>query len=119
MNWVVEFHEAFLAEFLDYSEEIQNAISIKAGLLQRFGTQLGRPFVDTLSNSDYSNMKELRLSIDNGVWRIAFAFDPNRQAILLVAGDKKGKNQKQFYKKLIKAADERYRIHLDGLKKGS
>lgn len=50
------------------------------------------------------------------VWRVAFAFDPTRKAILLVAGDKAGRNQKRFYKKLIAIADSRYGEHLDGLR---
>lgn len=45
---------------------------------------------------------------DDGVWRVAFAFDPKRSAILLVAGDKSGISQARFYKRLISAADTRY-----------
>ena len=51
------------------------------------------------------------------MWRVAFAFDPQRQAILLVAGDKSGVSEKQFYKQLIKKADERFDDHLIQLKK--
>ncbi|WP_371819454.1 type II toxin-antitoxin system RelE/ParE family toxin [Tolypothrix sp. PCC 7910] len=57
-------------------------------------------------------MKELRFTTDNGVWRAAFAFDPQRQAIVLVAGDKSGTSEKRFYKQLIKKADERFDNHL-------
>ncbi len=53
-------------------------------------------------------MKELRCSADEGVWRIAFAFDPERKAILLTAGDKAGTNQTRFYRKLMAKADERF-----------
>jgi hypothetical protein len=60
-------------------------------------------------------MKELRFNADDGVWRVAFAFDPQRQAIILVAGDKAGKNQKKFYKQLIDIADRRYTNHLNKL----
>lgn len=62
-------------------------------------------------------MKELRFQVANGVWRVAFAFDPRRQAILLVAGDKTGTSQKRFYKQLIAKADERFETHLIQLKK--
>ncbi|BAZ11238.1 hypothetical protein NIES4071_30640 [Calothrix sp. NIES-4071] len=51
------------------------------------------------------------------MWRVAFAFDLLRQAILLVAGDKSGMSEKQFYKQLIKKADERFDEHLTQLKK--
>jgi hypothetical protein len=60
-------------------------------------------------------MKELRFNADDGVWRVAFAFDPQRQAIVLVAGDKAGQNQRKFYKQLIDRADKRYTDHLNKL----
>jgi hypothetical protein len=84
-------------------------------LCGRYGPSLGRPEADTLNGSDYANMKELRFKAGGGVWRVAFAFDPERNAILLVAGDKSGVGQKQFYKRLIGKADARYKEHLDNL----
>ncbi len=59
-------------------------------------------------------MKELRFTADKGVWRVAFAFDPARAAILLVAGDKGGVARKRFYKSLIDRADARFDSHLAG-----
>jgi hypothetical protein len=50
-------------------------------------------------------MKELRFKAADGVWRIAFAFDPEQKAILLVGGDKSGASEKRFYRQLIKRAD--------------
>jgi hypothetical protein len=73
------------------------------------------PEVDTLNESKYANMKELRFKADGGVWRVAFAFDPERNAVLLVAGDKSGTSEKKFYKRLIEKADKRYKEHLDNL----
>jgi len=86
-------------------------------LLQEFGPQLGRPRVDTLKGSRHANMKELRFSAADGEWRVAFAFDPKRKAILLVAGDKSGVSEKRFYRQLIAKADERFNAHLNRLKK--
>jgi hypothetical protein len=60
-------------------------------------------------------MKELRFDADNGVWRVAFAFDPKRKAILLVAGNKSGGSEKRFYKRLLARADERLKEHLQRL----
>ncbi|BFU93442.1 MAG: hypothetical protein NTNFB02_01640 [Nitrospira sp.] len=62
-------------------------------------------------------MKELRFEVDDGVWRVAFAFDPRRRAILLVGGDKSGGSEQRFYQKLIRKADERFDAHLAELKK--
>ncbi len=61
-------------------------------------------------------MKELRFDADNGVWRAAFAFDPRRRAIILVCGDKQGRNEKAFYRKLLRTADQRFDGHLAALK---
>lgn len=118
MSWIVELHDDFLTEFEEYSEVVQESIAERANLLKEFGTQLMRPYTDTLKGSNYSNMKELRFSVDQEVWRVAFAFDPERKAILLVGGDKRGKNQKAFYKKLIKVADRRFEEHINELEKG-
>lgn len=61
-------------------------------------------------------MKELRFEAADGEWRVAFAFDPKRRAILLIAGDKTGVSEKKFYKRLIAKADARYERHLERLK---
>ena len=58
----------------------------------------------------------MRFHASGGVWRIAFAFDPERSAILLVGGDKSGISSDRFYMGLIKRADARYDQHLEGLK---
>jgi hypothetical protein len=57
-------------------------------------------------------MKELRVDAEGGVWRIAFAFDPKRRAILLTGGNKTGISKDRFYATLIRVADERYKKHL-------
>ena len=80
-------------------------------------SNLGRPFVDHLKGSKFANMKELRFESGGGVWRLVFAFDPLRNAVLLVAADKRGKSQTRFYTTLIKKADVRFEQHLNSIKK--
>ena len=116
MIWAVEFHEAFEPEFRAFDEEVQDALLAVARLLADYGPQLGRPHADTLNGSKHANMKELRFEASGGEWRAAFAFDPARRAILLVAGDKSGGSQKRFYKQLIAKADRRFSAHLERLK---
>lgn len=116
MGWIVELHPSFAAEFKTFSEEVQDSLLAEIGLLERRGPQLGRPHADTLNASKHRNMKELRFVADGGVWRTAFAFDPTRRAIILVAGDKSGVSEKRFYKQLIKKADARFDDHLVRLK---
>ena len=84
-------------------------------LLSQFGPGLGRLTADTLKGSKHANMKELRFGWQGAVWRVAFAFDPHRQAMLLVAGDKGGADQKRFYKRLIGLADARFDTRLASL----
>jgi hypothetical protein len=117
MEWIVEFGDEFKPEFYDLAKEVRLRILAHARLLQQFGPQLGRPRVDTLHGSRHANMKELRFAAADGVWRVAFAFDPKRKAILLVAGDKSGLGEKRFYGQLIARADERFDAHLARLKR--
>lgn len=84
---------------------------LKQGCLRSLARTLGRPAVDTLKGSEVSNLKELRFSADAGVWRVAFAFDGNRIAVLLVAGNKAGKRggaERRFYNTLIALAEQRW-----------
>ena len=97
-------------------QDLQDELLAHAVLLRDFGPGLGRPAVDTLKGSRHPNMKELRFAWDDEVWRVAFAFDPEREAILLAGGDKGGVNAKRFYKRLIATADRRFSEHLAALK---
>lgn len=112
MPWTVVLHDAFDPEYEALPVSVQDAVAAASLLLMEYGPSLGRPHVDTLAGSRHANMKELRFRADDGVWRVAFAFDPDRQAVLLVAGDKAGVAQKRFYKGLIARADNRFDAHL-------
>lgn len=115
-DWKVEKHPLFAQEFEDFSETVQDELLAEIVLLEKYGPHLKRPHADTLNNSKHANMKELRFKADGGVWRTAFAFDPKRKAILLVAGDKSDMSEQRFYKQLIKKADKRFDEHLVKLK---
>lgn len=113
-GWEVEFHDLFDREFDELDQDVQDGLLAAASALEQLGPGAGRPYVDTLKESRHGNMKELRFTANNGreQWRAAFAFDPERRAIILVAGAKQGKNSKLFYRQLISKADERYDAHL-------
>ncbi len=66
--WEVEFHDDFDEEFSRLHEDVQ-ALLQRLGVLAEFGPTLGRPLVDTLRGSDYTNMKELRFNCDS-VWQL-------------------------------------------------
>jgi hypothetical protein len=77
------------------SAAVQHELLASLVPLREYGPSLGRPEVDTLKDSKYANMKELRFRA-NGGGRVIFAFDPGRNAILLVAGDKSGVRKGSF-----------------------
>ena len=77
----------------------------------------GQHRVDRLNDSRHANMQELWFSAADGEWRVAFAFDTKREAILLVAGDKSGSSEKRFYRRLVRKADECFAAHLARSKK--
>ena len=95
--WNVDSSEEYDAWFLSLDEESQRVL-----LLRQYGPQLPRPYSDTLHGSKkYTNLKELRNQTEKHVLRVAYYFDRKRHAFLLTGGDKKGKDQKKFYKDLI------------------
>ena len=115
MAWNIDFHSDFYIEFTELPTDVRLELLAKIALLEVFGPTLKRPHVDTLKGSTHANMKEIRFQAADGVWRVAFAFDPRRSAILLVAGDKSGGSEKRFYRQLIEIADSRFDEHLNRL----
>jgi hypothetical protein len=113
--WDVEFHAACEVWADELSQDDQEALLAAIKVLRRLGPQLGRPLVDSIRNSRYSNMKELRPpSTGASEVRVLFAFDPNRQAILLLGGDK-SRAWAAWYRENLPIADARYEEHLASL----
>ena len=111
--WDVFATDQYFDWFSDLSIFDKVEINFKARLLEEFGPNLGRPHADTLSGTKVKNLKELRIRTDEHIFRIAYYFDKKRNGILLTGGDKKGKNEKLFYKNLIKEAEEIIEIYKD------
>ena len=98
----------------DRDPETADAVTAAIDLLEERGPSLGRPLVDTIKGSSLSNLKELRPgSTGASEVRILFAFDPERQAVLLVAGDKAGR-WNRWYRDNIPVAEARYSEWLAG-----
>jgi len=114
--WNVATTDDFDEWFAGLAPAAQAEVIAKVELLKIVGPALRRPHADTLNGSKHKNMKELRADTANAVLRIAFAFDPNRSAILLYAGNKAGVSRKRFHKQLIDRADKLYDAHLAKLK---
>ena len=113
MSWSVLTHPEFEKWLLSLERSVRNELVASFELLEKFGPMLGRPRVDTLKGSKYPNMKELRVQYKGDPWRILFAFDPKRSAILLIGGNKGG--DERWYKTNIPIADARYAEHLKQL----
>ena len=111
MAWEVETTDEYDAWFLEQNADGQASIQMKVEFLKEYGPHLPRPHADTLKGSKLSNLKELRAQTASNVFRVAFLFDENRKAVLLIGGDKKGKNEKRFYQSLIKQAEEIYEAY--------
>lgn len=112
--WEVEYTDEFGEWWDSLTEEEQESIAHGVELLRMMGPILGRPYVDTVAGSSFSNMKELRTQHKGEPYRTLFAFDPRRIAILLIGGNKAGDDR--WYDKLIPVADQLYKHHLDELR---
>ena len=112
MLWSVLLADEFKRWFIAQTEAMQADILAVIEVLQVRGPQLSRPHADTLNGS---NMKELRVQHKGHPVRVAYAFDPQRSAIVLCAGDKTGLNEKRFYQQLIKETDAIFDRHLASL----
>lgn len=117
MKWQLDLHDDFLDELNEFAKPVRVEMLASMKVLTEFGPDLGRPRVDTLNGSKHANMKELRFKAEDRVWRVAFAFDPERTGILLAAGEKSGGSERRFYRQLISKADRRFDEHLDNLRR--
>ena len=113
--WDVEYTDEFEAWWNSLTESEQEAIAHDVEVLRAVGPILGRPQVDTIHGSRFSNMKELRTQHQGDPYRTLFAFDPRRTAILLIGGRKTGDDR--WYDRYIAIADRLYEEHLDELRR--
>jgi hypothetical protein len=97
----------FALEAAELPSTVVKALAAKASLLRQDGPKPGRPHADTLTGSQFANMKELACRI---------RLRPCRQALIFVAADKAGASQRRFYETLIAKADHRFAEHLENLK---
>lgn len=113
MGFAVSASEEFRAWFEAQDKALRRVVTAHVGLLEEYGPQLGRPYADTLEGSSLKNLKELRVQHQGNPYRILYAFDPKRQALLLVGGNKAG--DKRWYKRMIPVAEAIFARHLETL----
>lgn len=113
--WNVEYTDEFGKWWQTLDETVQVDIAASVGLLEQCGTHLPYPHSSGVANSKHKHMRELRVQHAGCPYRILYAFDPRRHAILLIGGDKTGKNR--WYEQYIPMADKLYDEHINILKK--
>lgn len=108
--WEIVTVELFDDWFLALTEPEQTDVLAYIKLLEVQGPHLGRPYADSLSGAKkVSNLKELRIQHQGRPYRVFFAFDKERQAVLLCGGDKTGDSR--FYRRMIKIAEDEFLKH--------
>lgn len=110
MAYEVEYTDEFRAWWDDLTAEEQIKIAKTVLLLEEEGPDLGDPHSSAIHGSRHPHMRELRIQFQGRPYRILYAFDPRRVAILLIGGDKTG--QKRWYTRFVPIADDLYDQHL-------
>jgi hypothetical protein len=111
MPWLLVYLDEFSTWLEGQEEDLQDEALSHLEMLKNRGPLLSRPYADTLKGSKIANLKELRFSYKGAPIRILFAFDPRKQGVIILAGDKTG--NKRWYEKNIPIAEKLYAAHLE------
>lgn len=112
--WEVEYTNEFGMWWRTLKEVEQIDVAAAVGLLEELGPNLKFPYSTGIENAKHSHLRELRVQHQGKPYRILYAFDPRRVAVLLIGGNKTGNNR--WYDKYVPLADVLYDEHLDALK---
>jgi hypothetical protein len=111
----VEYTDEFEDWWECLTEAEQESVAATVGLLEIEGPHLPFPYSSGVEGSRHSHMRELRIQHAGRPYRVLYAFDPRRCAILLIGGDKTGNDR--WYEQFVPVADRLYDEHLDSLRK--
>lgn len=115
MEWEVEYTEEFEEWWDGLSEAEQEDVAAYVTLLEKKGPTLPFPYSSDIRGARHTHMRELRVQHKGRPYRVLYAFDPRRAAILLIGGDKTGDDR--WYEVNVPLADEIYDRHIAALKK--
>ena len=110
MTWEVEYTDEFGAWWEGLDEGTQIAVDATVRLLETKGPQLPFPHSSDVRGSRFGQMRELRIQHKGEPYRVLYAFDPRRTAILLIGGNKGGNDR--WYEEFVPRADKLYEDHL-------
>lgn len=108
--WKVEYTREFENWWKNLSINEQKSIDVYIDLLEQYGVNLKFPYSSKIKNSKFDHMRELRIQHSGNPYRVLYAFDPRRKAILLIGGNKKGNDR--WYEILIPIAEKLYDAHV-------
>ena len=115
MKWEVEFTNEFEQWWATLTEDEQESVAASVGLLEEMGIHLPFPHSSGINGSKHNQMRELRVQHKGEPYRVLYAFDPRRAALLLIGGNKTGDDR--WYETYVPIADKLYDQHLEQLKK--
>lgn len=115
MNWPVEYTDEFGDWWDTLDEGEQDSVAAYVALLERRGPTLPHPYSSQIRGAKHSHLRELRIQHKGQPYRVLYAFDPRRTAILLIGGKKTGSGR--WYETYLPLADRLYEEHLEQLKK--
>jgi hypothetical protein len=113
-RWEVEGTHEFAAWFRSLSEAEKADVATVVELLEARGPRLRSPYSSAIRGSRHGHMRELRIQHAGRPYRVLYAFDPRRSAILLLGGDKTGDDR--WYERHVPIADQLYDVYLQELK---
>lgn len=114
MFWDIEYTDEFEAWWRTLDEAAQDKVAVSVGLLEQKGPALPFPHSSSITTSQFDLLRELRIQHQGEPYRVFYAFDPRRVAILLIGGKKTGDDR--WYDQFVPLADRLYMQHLDTLK---
>jgi hypothetical protein len=112
--WEVEFTDEFELWWNGLTAGEQEDVDASVLLLEQYGPTLRQPHTSGIESSRHTHMRELRIQHAGRPYRVLYAFDPTRTAILLIGGDKTGNNR--WYEEFVPRADSLYDQHIELLK---
>lgn len=116
MTWEVEYTDAFQAWWEGLREAERESLDTTIRMLEKRGPALGYPYSSRIVRSQFGNLRELRIQHRGRPYRVLYAFDPRRVAVLLMGGDKTGHDR--WYEQNVPRAEVLYRLHLVQLAQG-
>jgi hypothetical protein len=114
MSWEVEYTDDFGEWWDSLDPEEQDSVDSAVGLLEQRGPHLGFPYSSAIESSRHAHLRELRIQHRGEPYRVLYAFDPRRVALLLIGGSKTGDDR--WYEQFVPKADALYDEHLKELR---